>query len=408
MAKGDDIITNAIDAAEAQIASAHDEANIETESNTQGDGAPQASESKPEEVEAAPSKPQTRGRTRDGKFVKSALEAAPANDDQIPSDQKAEVGTAEAEKGEGLQATPDVAPPIELPTFWSAELKQAVAKAQTPEAKTIARLAAADAAQRIEWADRIARESESDRAFRKEVYDGWETRQAAAALNGVNNPLEELRRYRAWDEVFRGDIRGGMRTLLKNNGLTPYDLVEDENQSPETFEDPRVGDMQTRLDEQQKFIDEQKAWRENQERTSLDAELETFKNGTDEAGRTRRAFVQSFEHDIAHVIGLIRKEEQTRGLNPLSRSAALKTAYDIVIDAKEQEGVISKPQKAKAAPTTEAVIAHAEKARAIAGSVTGGPSGGLMKLRPRVQGKTEKEQLNNAVNMADEMVNGAR
>lgn len=384
-----DMIDRAMDAAEAKIVDSVEAAPdapaedlVETQSIVEG-----------QEREAAPAD-KTRG--KDGKFVKGRPAAPEADGDpeEQVSDQVAEADNTEA-TAQGDE--PQGGEPIEMPAFWSAEERAAVAKAPREVQAIIAR----KEAQRTEWANRIATETERARSFEKRLYadmDSQESVQAHKAqlqMSGIRDEVDELHRYRAWDRVFRTDARAGIAALMQKNGLSPYDFAEDANGS-QYPNDPRIEEAARIAQEAKQAADAARAELDRERETNLISQVNAFRQGKDSTGQTRAEFAAMYAQQIEATYNEIKRiEPYTPDMSALDK------AYEHVLGhVRKFHGIAQKPQIAVASKTPEQAIAQAKKAKAAAGSVSGAPSSGTAAARPRLKGKNFNEKLDAALDNA--------
>lgn len=316
----------------------------------------------------------TRNIERDdkGKFSKAQK--------QILSDQVAEVEEVKEEL-----------PPINPPTFWSADKKDAFVKAP----REVQEAVLAYENQRNEWANRIASEAQRGKAFDKRLYEDMgndpeaiKIHKSKLALNGVKDEVEELHRYRQWDTVFNTDPYTGIADLMKKNNLTPYDFIEGASQEAQYQTDPRIEQELEAVRQTKEEVARIKEQLELQEQTRFMSEIETFKSGKDSAGQVRKSFAEAYAPQIDQAYKYIAENNPS-----MSFQEALNHAYEYVLsEARKLHGVTSQPQPVVKTP--EKVIATAKKAQNAASSVTGAPANGTSASRPRA--RTIDEALDRA------------
>lgn len=382
-----DMLDRALDAAEAKLAGLAEEPEPSEapEESTISEEAPS------EEKAAAPKTPE-RDRDESGKFVKSkgAKPSTPKQTKQDP-DQAADVETQAAEE-QSEESGQDAIPPSEAPMFWSAEEKAAFAKAPAD----IQRIITAKEAQRNEYVNRLANESQQARSIAEKLYKGFEPHRARLQLTGVKDPLEELDRYRAWDEIFRSDVKAGITDLMRKNGLTAYDFVEDQGQAQQYQTDPRVEQTYAEAQEAKRLAEELKQQLEFQKQAAANQYLETFKQGKGSQGEVRSQYFEFYRPHIVQAMGEILNAQPH-----MSEDQALNHAYEFVMQEMRKihgtngtykngtNGAVKDPQT---------IVAQAKKAQAAASSVTGAPSSGANAPRPRA--KTIDEALDRAFERA--------
>lgn len=372
-----DAIDRAMDAAEAKIDTQeeviHEVPTPETETPTEDVQETIAVKDALEEPSEKPKK----GRDASGKFTKGSkptLETAEA-EAQIP-DQSAESTEGEAVI-EGTEQSD--APPIEFPTFWSAELKEAVAKSP-PEAQ---RALVAYEAQRSEWANRIANESERGKAIEKRATEVFEPFKLKLQSQGIQDPFEAAQRLLAWNEIFEKDPKAALSDLMRKNGLTPNDFFEDDRQPQSQYQE-QLSPEELRAAAREEAKKEFQAFQEQQQTQALQTEIETFKNGKDSFGHVRRQFAELHAKPISDAFETILSQYPR-----MPRTEALNHAYEFV--QKEVRGMYGIPAK-PVAPT--APKPDASRARAVASSAAGAPASGTVAKRPSA--KTVDEAIDRA------------
>lgn len=362
-----DVIDRALDAAEAKLIDTEAEAapSPETEaSETPGtDKLIEDAELK-KVLDKENSKPVTKAaKTRDesGKFQKTTKKAAPK---QILSDQETDVSDPEAT----LTAPVAEESPVEIPAFWSAELKKAAAEAPPALVKKFAE----HDAQREQWARRSVSEAEPAKAIVKRLYEGFEPVKDEARLNGIDNPVDELERYRAWDNIFKRDTMTGVVDLARKNGITPEQFAQAfygyaEANPPS---DPRIDEALQEAKQAKQMAEQYQQQLAQQSQATLVSEVETFKKGKDSTGQVREPFAKLYAPQIAQEYDRLVAE------NPhLRPNEVLTQAYEnIVGSARKAFGINGKP----AQPTTVDV----KKAQSIASSANGAPALGKSAARP--------------------------
>lgn len=374
----DRAIDRALDAADAQV----------SEEVIQDTEAPEASETVEATEAPAEDKP-SRERDETGKFK---AKAATAPKEEI-SGQKANEEQTEAGKTAEVapEATPEATePPIEMPTFWPAEMKEAVAK--TP--REFQSMLANYEAQRTEWANRKANEAERGLAIEKRLYEDMGNdpekvarHRAELQMQGVRDEIDELHRYRGWDKVFKTDVKAGISALMQKNGLTPQDFLQDESQQTGYY-DPRVDEAIRDAQEAKKLAEQYRTEiekeRETQRTYALKSEIETFKDGKDSKGNIRRGYAELYAPQITQAADAIQRQYPS-----MQMTEVLNHAYEFVL------GEVSKlyPTQSVKAPvkTQEQVIAETKKAKAAAVGTNGAPATGA--AVPRRKAKSIDEAM---------------
>lgn len=367
-----DMIDRAMDAAEAKT--------IEVEAPTV-DREVEAAETKI--YKEATEKP-AKSRDTSGKFSKEArkIEAIAPQEPDI-TDQDANVEQ---------EAAVEI-PPSNLPTFWPDELKRAAAEAP----KAVVDAFVKHDAQREEWAQRTAREGQRGRAFEQRMYEGYEPQEvqehrAKLQMHGLRDEVEELHRYRAWDTIFQTDVRTGIADLMHKNGLTPYDLMDDQNEVQQYQTDPRIEEELEDLRRVKEEFEQFQTTFKQQEETSFYNAVEAFKNGVDSTGQNRKQFAELYAPQITQ------SHQQIQQQYPqLSFEDALNYAY---------EQTLSEVRKLHGAPAPKAsapdIVANSKKAKSAASSVVGSPRSESVTAKPRAKSFDE------AFARAEELVYGGR
>jgi hypothetical protein len=378
-----EMLDRALDAAEARLSEetpVPDETEVEDNPEVPDETEENSSPSEKEVVEAEEVKQFTKKEAAPEKQGKPTKGQKQAKQKDL-SGQDANVEVVEAEP-----------PPIDLPTFWPAELKAAAAKAP----RDVVDLFAKHDAQRAQWANRIAAESERGRAIEKRANEIFEPRKAELLANKIKDPFDAVEYLLGWDEVFKKDPMLGISDLMRKNGLTPYDFIEDGRgaypQGGAQYEDPRVEEA---LREAKEAKESLQKWQEDQQTKSMASEIESFKDEKDSSGQVRRPFAEAYAPQISQAVEAIQR------LNPqMSLKEALSHGYDYVLDeSRKMFGVNGKVNGAPAKDPNQA-IAAAKKAKAAASSIKGSPSSEATSPRPRLKGKNFNEMIDSALDNA--------
>lgn len=393
MGKADeDMLDSALDRAEASLSSRE----TEVEAPEPEESRESVVEEQQEDIIAA--KTLEKERDERGKYTKKAAKKGKV--DETPeaeeiSDHIADQDVNEApEQGE----TPQVEALIDAPRFWSAEKKALFAKVPRDLQQVIA-----EETQRVyEWGNRVARESESGKATEKWAEEAFKPYETKLRMQGVDWKGAATRLL-AWNDIFEQDPKMGIVDLMRKNGLTPHDLLEEDAESAQyqEYQDPRVDDLARQNDElRQQF----QSWQENLETQRLSQEVEAFKDGKDSTGQVRRPFATMYAGQISNAAREI--QNQRPGM-PLSE--ALTHAYEYVVgEARKMFGVSASVSPTPKPANREQIIANAKKAQAAASSVTGAPTTELANKRSRLKGKNFNEKLESALDIAEGIQNGAR
>lgn len=382
MAKSDhDLIDSAFDAAEAIQAEAMEPTEVST---------PEVAERQhPEETvaeialaERINKKRENKSRDEAGKFLSKGKAPKQAAPEQIPSDQATDEGEFEAPEVETDVSTEE---PIEIPTFWSAELKAAAA-----EAPGLAKKFAEFDAQREQFVRRVKQEAEPNKAYVNRSREMWEPHRAKFAANGVRDEHDAMGRLLGWNEVFEKDPQAGLVDLMRKNGLTPEDLAArfygqdyGNDAQAQLPTDPRVEEALNKANRLEAMLDDQR-------RAQGMSQLENFRQGKDSNGQTRAQYFDAYRPNITAAFSEIMQ------LHPgIAESEALNHAYEFVVGESRKlfgsNGVASQPKAKAPAP---------KSARAAATSVSGGPVGEVGASRSKLKGNNFNEKLDSGIDAA--------
>lgn len=409
-----DMIDRALDAAEAKLAESHGETDVpDLPTVEHTDVVEEAATA--EAVKASNQESSSRVRDNSGKFTKGQSQKS-AQIQKAPAKKAAVAEQAPAEQVSDQEANPETdgvsgaeesstSPTIEVPEFWPAELKAAVAEAKSEDAKALVKHFATLDVQREQWARRHASEGQRGKEFEQRLNadmsspDEVNRHKAQLRVNGLKDEVDELHRYRAWDKLFNVDVKTAIADLMRKNNLTHQDFAEDQGQSQQAqFQDPRVDEA---LTEARTAKEQFTMWQQEQEDAVRATELASFKEGKDSTGNQRSAFVDAYSPQIAAAITEIRAQYPH-----VSRTDALNHAYEFVLSqVRKLHGVAVSQKPIAAAPKPPAPApADAKKARAAASSVTGAPVNGAHVQRPRLKGDNFSQKLDSALDNVLEQV----
>ena len=349
-----------------------------------------------EAIEAKEDKPANKPSLKD--MAKKALKAETGQKDtpveeQI-TDQEAD---AEIESDETEDENLSVEP-IKPPAFWTAERKKLFEKAPRELQEVIS-------ARELELQQQISRAASkgSNTDYEKRFYEDFESPESAnlhkakLKAQGINDPIGELQRYRAWDKVLEADPQAVIMDLMKKNGFTPNDFYNNAYEGAETsqYQDPRVEDAIKRAEASENAV---KEFRAEQERNQKLSWINEFKSGTDSDGQVRKDFCELYSFQIDNAF------QQAQAQYPMaSEQDLLNHAYESVKEGiKAFHGVASKAKPAaKPALTNEQRIANAKKAQAAASNAVGGPNTGTVSQKPSLKGKNFSEKFDSAYDIAE-------
>lgn len=373
----DDALDRAIDAAEAHLESA--ESGPVEESQTE---APEPQEESPEETAYVAKKVLDKSPQRDekGKFTKAQTSKPEKNAKRIVqaqqiSDQEADVQNPEVvpEPSEAQE------PPIEVPTFWSAEDKAAFAQAPKQVQAAIVKYEN----NRNEWANRVQSEVQKAKQYEARASEMFGPYEAELRAAGFKDPLEAANALLGWNDLIKKDPVTACLDILARNGKNPYDLIdgyEDVSNQQPAYSDPRVDDALREAQEAKQQLEE---YRKQIDAQAASAQLESFKNGVDSTGQRRSQYFDLYRPQIAQAM-----KEIVDARPDLTESDALHHAYEYVIgEARKAFGV--KATGARPQPSTVDVT----KAKAAASSVRTAPSNGVGTTRPKAKTFDEAFEL---------------
>lgn len=391
------------DAIEAALAAAEARHEAETgEALPEDDVTPEVVEKPDPEVEAAEvklaAKPKPDGRNQRGQFQKGHKRAVARKQDL---DQNADVSEFEVEPEAGQVETqpPSEALPIEAPTFWSAEEKQALAKSPRDVQEIVSR----KEKQRTEWANRVQQESERYRDVHARFNDVVKRfaeslpggdRDAHSALSrkirdlGAKDVYEVFERALNFNIGFEEDPKAELIKLMRRNNLTPQDLVAGAQDAA-----PQEDSRTVRPDDEfTRKVDELSAWREQQENERLQTTINQFRQGKDSRGMTRDPFAKLYAPQITQAFEAAQRMPEYQG-RPMEQ--LLDVAYEFILSEVSKVHGFNITPAAKPPVTPPAQRAEAaRKAQAASKSVTGGPSSGAAPKRPAA--KSIEEAMNRA------------
>ncbi len=363
----DDLIEKAMDAAEERIA-----------------------ESNPDPVETPVEAPESEVE-QDEPLAADEISGNEANED-----------TSEAVKGDAEAEKPAVTEdePIELPAFLPAETKALLAEASPQLRKKI--VAAYE--QQENTTRRVLSESGQLKAEKARVDEVFAPHRTRLQAQGVRDIADLASRALAWDELITKDPKAFVIAQMRQNGITPHDLLEDAGNDPgQQYLDPRVDEA---LEAANQAKEQFESFQRQQQTQVAQAELESFKSGKDPRGATRKAFVEMFEPQIAQTISLIKADPQYQHL---SNGEVIHHAYEYVVTNALNSGFqFVNPAAPKPALTAEQLAANASKQKAASGSVRGAPASGTSTPRPRLKGDTFEKRLESALDKAESRTSANR
>jgi hypothetical protein len=297
------------------------------------------------------------------------------------------------------------AEPIKPPAFWTAERKKLFEKAPRELQEVISQ-------RELELQQQISRAAQgSNGNYEKRFFEDFESPEAAnlhkakLKAQGINDPISELHRYRAWDRVLEADPHAVISDLMRKNGFTLNDFYNEANevQEPNQYKDPRVEDALKRAEAAENAV---KEWQSQQELNQKMSFINSFKEGLDSDGQKRKDFCElySFQIDNAY--------QKAKADYPMAtEDQLLNHAYEQVKDGvKAFHGLNAQPKTqapVKPVLTNEQRIANAKKAQSAASNSVGGPNTGTVSQKPRLKGKNFSEKFDSAFEIAEARMNSS-
>ena len=316
-------------------------------------------------------------------FTEELSQNAPTSTKQDLSAQEVNVESNEAVLNES---------PIQAPAFWAAEDKAIFAKASREVQQTLARYEG----QRNEWANRISGESERGKAIEKRASEIFEPRRAELLKNRIKDPFDAVEYLLGWNDVFEKDPMTGIAELMKKNGITPYDFLNDNGGQVAQngyYEDPRVEEA---LQEAREAKESFQEWQEQQANTSIMTQVEQFKNTVDPStGQTRKYLAEMYAPQISEAVEAIQKMSPQMPLQE-----ALAHAYGFVASESRKLFGINGGKTQSAARDPRVIAEQVRKAKSASGSVRGMSSSEATVPKSKANGRSFDEMLNNAVDGA--------
>lgn len=304
--------------------------------------------------------------------------------------------SAEIESDEIEVEEPSIEP-IKTPAFWNPERKKLFEAAPRELQEVIA-------AREIELQQQISRAaSKTNGVDEKRFFEDFETPEAAnlhrakLKAQGINDSIGELHRYRAWDRVLEADPHAVIADLMRKNGYTPNDFTENayEVQEPNQYKDPRVEDAIKRAEAAENRV---KEWETTQQNNQRQTWFNSFKEGVDSEGDTRKDFCELYAFQIQNEV--VKAQAQY----PMATEAELVNhAYEIVKQGVRAFHGIQPKTQAPVKPqlTKEERIAQARKASAAASQSVGGPNTGTVSQKTSLKGKNFSEKFDSAYDIAE-------
>lgn len=410
-----DFIDSMIDAAfekldgagDADAQSANDSAaaasNSEVSPQVQAVEGEEPQETKAPSAEIKESRPSARDRDQSGKFVKGAkdkTDSKPVTQAPVAIDATTQVSDQAAD-GVQTEASPSAdetvqTQPIETPTFWSSDLRKAAAEA--PRA-LVEKFIEHDV-QREQWARQIANEAEQGKQYRQKfekVFEPYKLKLQAAGIDEAG----AVSRLMAWSEILEKDLPTGLVNIMRNNNLTPEQLSQffygDESQQ-NRINDPRLDEALAEAKAAKEAAENLKKQLETNHQSQVSEQINAWKAGKDSRGQVRKQFAEAYSPQIMQSVQILKTEY------PQIPFAELLThAYEYELKkVTEYFGIPNQAQPIVPAKAPEKILEENVKAKAAASSVSGAPTNGVGKTRPKLKGKTDSEWVGSAVDRAEE------
>lgn len=319
-----------------------------------------------------------------------------ASEEEQISDQEASVEVTDPDP------TPD-SPAVETvsaPAYWTAKTKALFSSASPELQKALTE----EATRQQQHMGRLANETQRAKSWETRVNSDFQnkealdTHRATLKLLGVNDEIEELHRYRAWNSVIKSDPLSAVRSLIVQHGITPDELSgesfsEDQNQGAI---DPRVDEIASEL---KRFREEQEQSKKSQQDAYFANQVNTWKSGNDSYGKPRAEFSSLYAPQIDSEWQQVLQEAGQSGAQ-MSLEDSLNEAFSRVqsriYKAHGINPVAPKP------PTKEQIIANASKVQAAVTKATGAPRSDVVTQRPKKKYKNDKEWVEAAMQRAEE------
>lgn len=396
MALSDDVLDRAIDAAEAKLSKAPEADDVQEilETDDAEVSLDKNEGEKPSDPEEGATEKEAKGPAK--KAAKADKVSAERERDENGrfKEKEKDLNDQEASAEEVVQEpqveVPVEVPAIEPPAFWSTERKALFAKAP-PELQQVIAQRELELQQLV---SRTANEANGAKEFQKRLYSDLgndpqkiQLHKAELQLNGIRDEVEELHNYRAWNQIFKSDVKSGILDLMYKNGLSVEDLT---SETQNYQHNSSVAAVEQAKAEAQKVREELENFKKSQEETQLRTEVEYFKSGKDSRGQTRKAFAEMYAPQISMAVDAIAQA------NPgMSRMDALNHAYEFTLQEVTKlfpnvnTASIQQPKSNGVSP---------QKAKAAASSVTGAPSNGVPATR------TKAKSIDEALDRAEEQL----
>ncbi len=222
---------------------------------------------------------------------------------------------------------------------------------------------------------------------------------AIMRANGVTDEVEELHRYRAWNEVLSQDPLTAVRTWIVQHGITPEELngesFGDENQGSSVNQDPRIDELSSKFEQLEK--EKQESVRRSEEEKFAGV-VNTWKSGNDRYGKPRSEFSKLYAPQIDQRWQEVLRQAAEVG-EELTIDESLNRAFNDVQDSiYKAHGINPIVQKQQ---SKEELIAKSKKLNAIASKASGAPRTDVIAQKPKKTYKNDKEWVEAAMQRAE-------
>jgi hypothetical protein len=292
--------------------------------------------------------------------VEEPIEEAPTENTDL-SDQTGEVEPEVVEAISEEEVVEEL-PPIEYPSSWSAEISEKVDGLPRELQEWMADH------ERKRQADYTQKSQELARVNR--YYEGIERSldpyKEQIQLAG-KDPAQVVSQLLAAQSMLDRDPSEGLRWIAQTYGL---DLGQVAQETPYT--DPRVAELNGRIQELESRIADSTTGQEEAETQQILSDIEAFQAATDESGNKLYPHYNELENEIAAFVNVLKPQMQNASNNEIL-SAAYERAYR------------ANPRTSKMwlkSQQIEAAKARTAKAQKASGQINGAPGGGVTETVP--------------------------
>lgn len=265
--------------------------------------------------------------------------------------------------------------PVSVPQHWSAKNKNLFAKAPRELQSAIYE----EMQKTYRWGSQVANEVRDVKAFKDEIDQVFAPFRSELRRAKINLPTA-IKSMLEWQSDLNneGTRKEALIDLISNLGLTPQDLVE-EQQHFSTAYDPRFAEATRRIEELERFIQDQQQGMVQDNNAQLQRLYEDFKSEVDESGRNKHPYVDKYESLIAAYIEQLNEREPH-----LAPRTKLEKAYRLAMNDIESDFV-----KPRLSVQPKGSQEQTQRSKAAASSMPVGSNGDLVAKPP----KTYREAL---------------